>query len=243
MNWLVISPHPDDAEYGASGLICGLNELGENVTILCFVPSFEFGEPESFSKSKQRVIESEESAKLLNCNLVWMEGNLSSSKAELVSTMTSIFKELQVDIVITVYPNDRHPFHEYVTNIVEQAVHLSTLESVKQHENFPSLKIPPLILYMEAFTTIEASNDFLINVTPWFIKARKSLLLHKTGLEVCPALEHQMKISHMSNGLKAGVLYAEGFKFAKGYGQEWVSSRNKLYDIIVKINNMGGEVL
>ncbi|WP_407936407.1 PIG-L family deacetylase [Limnochorda pilosa] len=71
----MLSPHPDDAEYGSGGLLAGLRELDMEAHIACFVPTGELEDAPTLSETASiRQVEARASAELLGAMLHWLEG-------------------------------------------------------------------------------------------------------------------------------------------------------------------------
>lgn len=241
MRWLVLSPHPDDAEYGAGGLLVGLRELGMETHIACFVPSGELEDDAIPSEAASiRKEEARASAELLGATLHWLVGGLLSPAGLMLRSLVRLLREIRPDVVLTPDPADRHPFHVAVTGWLEQASQIATFQTGLTEGGPDPLGHPPQILYMETFTTTQFKPDLYVNVSGWYPTARQALLQHRTGLQICPGLEYKMRAAHIWHGAAAGVLFAEGFRLARGYAQDWVSARVPLLQAVVDLNRKAG---
>ncbi len=237
MRLVVVSPHPDDAEYGAGGFILGCLSLGDvSVTVGCFEFSPEMGEPAGFAEEAAvRREEAQGAAGVLGAELRWMRRPAGSTAQDDTRELVGLFRDTQADLVVSVDPDDVHPFHARAAKSVVEAVHLSAVASAEVRQT-PPLTAPPQLLFMESFTTRHFRPDLYVDVSPWFATARQALLAHRLGTRVCPGLEHQMRASHVRHGAAGAVHYAEGFRLARGYGQDWTRSRGVVLELIARIN-------
>ena len=241
MHIVVVSPHPDDAEYGAGGILAGAHETDTAATtIACFDSPLESGDAGIVAEARRS--EAERAAALLGASMLCLHGHTDvPGGATGLQELVQLFRTVKPDLIVTVDPNDRHPFHRQVTAWVEDAAFISANPQMQMGENLADpLLHPPQLAYMEAFSTNEFHPNVYVNVTPWFTTARKALLAHTTGIQICPGLEYQMRVTHMRHGISAGVPFAEGFRLAQGYTQDWVGPRTAILAALVNINRQAG---
>lgn len=236
MSVLVVTPHPDDAEYGCGGLIAGLVAVGIPVVVVGFTPSGELpGEGGAPADAAVRMAEGDRAAVTLGVTCRWLPARHIGESLAGTGDLVAVLRTVRPDVVITVDEDDSHPFHRAVAQWTVQAVFCSALASVDIEDSQP-LPWPPQLLFMEAFTSRRFLPDHLVNVTPWFALARRALLQHETGTAITPGLEHQMRSTHMLHGCAAAVPFAEGFKFASGYAQRWARARTRTLEMLVAVD-------
>jgi LmbE family N-acetylglucosaminyl deacetylase len=236
MTVLVVAPHPDDAEYGAGGLLAGLTGAGVSATVACFTPGPEFGiDPVDEEISHRRTAEAERAAELLGVSVHWLPRRRIEDMAEGVQDVVAAIRAARPEVVVTVDPDDLHPFHAEVARWTERAVFCSALATVGPGPDL-ALPYPPQLWYIEAYTTRLFVPDHYVDVTPWFTLARRALLAHETGVAITPGLEHQMRASHLRSGCAAAVPYAEGVRLATGYGQQWSRPRSGALGLLARLD-------
>ncbi len=241
---VVISPHPDDCEYGVSGLVAaGIHDGGWSATIACYAGAPEVGAP-SFMPGQAAVREEEarEAASVLGAACVSLSASFGAPRNLALPELIALFRAERPDLVITVDPDDAHPFHRRVTTRVEEALFLSAVATADLGDGVPPLPQPPQCMFMESFSSIRFAPDIYVDVTRWFPLARRALLAHRTGLRVTPGLEYQMRASHMRHGAAAGVQLAEGLRFARGYAQDWMAPRLRILAAIAGLQAATVEV-
>jgi LmbE family N-acetylglucosaminyl deacetylase len=240
---VVISPHPDDCEYGISGVLAaGIAESGWSATIATYTGAPELGAPSFLpGQAALRDDECREAAELLGASALPLAASLETPRSGALTELVTLLRVEQPDLVITVDPNDAHPFHRRVASWVAEAVFLSAVATAEAADTRPLLQ-PPQLLYMEAFSSIAFAPDVYVDVTPWFAPARRALLAHRTGLQVTPGLEYQMRASHMRHGAAAGVELAEGLRLTHGYAQDWAGPRMRILGALADLHQVRTEV-
>jgi N-acetylglucosamine malate deacetylase 1 len=118
-SFLVIAPHPDDAELGMGGTIARLIEQGNRVHVL----DMTSGEPTPMGSPEVRVKEAAAAAKILG----FERSNLGLPNRQVVHDIPSRHKlaaAIRVhrpQALFLPYPTDAHPDHVAVTKIGEDA--------------------------------------------------------------------------------------------------------------------------
>src|SRR5262249_29342491 len=110
LDYLVVAPHPDDAELGMGGAILLLREQGAKVGILDLTD----GEPTQHCSGEIRQNEAEATSAVL-----WLDwhGNLGLTNLSLVADLDSrarlarAFRQLRPRVVLAPYLEDSHPDH------------------------------------------------------------------------------------------------------------------------------------
>jgi bacillithiol biosynthesis deacetylase BshB1 len=120
LDLLVIAPHPDDAELGASGAILKLLAAGRTVGVL----DLTSGEPTPFGSLEQRARETQAATAVLG--LTW-RGNLGLPNRSLEPTLearrqlSGAIRLLRPRWLMAPYWVDAHPDHVAATELVEAA--------------------------------------------------------------------------------------------------------------------------
>src|SRR5262245_46193452 len=120
LDYLVIAPHPDDAELGVGGTILMLRDQGASVGILDLTD----GEPTPHGNPEIRGRETAEATAVLG--LSW-RGNLGLSNRRLTADLDSRAKlagsirELRPRVLFAPYWEDSHPDHVAASALVDAA--------------------------------------------------------------------------------------------------------------------------
>src|SRR5207253_6773930 len=120
LDYLVIAPHPDDAELGAGGAILLLKAQGAAVGVL----DLTNGEPTPYGNAEIRRSETEAASNVLG--LDW-RGNLGLPNRALVADLdarhkvASMIRQLRPRVLLTHYWEDAHPDHVAASALVDAA--------------------------------------------------------------------------------------------------------------------------
>src|SRR5258708_27272732 len=120
LDYLVIAPHPDDAELGVGGTILLLQAQGARVGVLDLTD----GEPTPFGSPEIRRRETDAATAVLN--LAW-RGNLGLTNRRLEADLAAraklagVLRELRPRVLFAPYWDDSHPDHVAATTLIEAA--------------------------------------------------------------------------------------------------------------------------
>ena len=118
--FLVVAPHPDDAELGLGGTILKLKEQGHTV----FIVDLTSGEPTPYGTEEKRKKETDQASKVLRIdgriNLGLPNRYLFDGKDGRLLLAEQI-RLLKPDILLCPYPIDAHPDHVAASKITEGA--------------------------------------------------------------------------------------------------------------------------
>lgn len=221
---LAVGPHPDDVEYGCGGLLAGLDRERFEPHVAVFPPVGRDGG--ALHGTALRVQEAREAAAVLGAAFHELPALAATDRSGAVEALTSHFADLRPDVVITVDPDDAHPWHALVADAVREAVFIAQTPE----EAGPG--IPAQLLHMAAYTTVDFRPDFYVDVSQAFPTAWKALRRHVAGLAVTPALGHQMRLVHQTAGCRASAELAEGFRLSHDFGQDWCAGRSLLFRLL-----------
>jgi N-acetylglucosamine malate deacetylase 1 len=125
--WLVLAPHPDDAEIGAGGTLARLARQGEAVGIL----ELTKGEGGTQGEPEIREAECVAAAKILG--LAW-RGQLGLPDGGLMETpeqsraLAIALRYVRPRVLVVPHHKDRHPDHFGAYHLAKRAVHLAALK-------------------------------------------------------------------------------------------------------------------
>src|SRR5712664_1293893 len=117
LDYLVIAPHPDDAELGAGGAILALKAQGARVGILDLTD----GEPTPHGSPEVRRQETDAASRILGID--W-RGNLGLTNRELLADLPQrralavALRQLRPRVVLAPYWEDAHPDHVAASALV-----------------------------------------------------------------------------------------------------------------------------
>lgn len=120
VDYLVVAPHPDDAELGMGGTIVKLLGAGRRVGIV----DLTSGEPTPFGAPAKRKRETSASTKALGLTV---RMNLGLKNRELLPTLANrrrlaeVYRTLRPRVIFVPYWLDAHPDHTAATQLAEQA--------------------------------------------------------------------------------------------------------------------------
>ncbi len=128
IDFLVIAPHPDDAELGMGGTLARAKAEGRSTAII----DLTRGESATKGSPEIRAIESANASKILGLdirhNMGWPDSRIMDSEDRRLQ-LARVFRELKPKVVAASHPNDRHPDHVAAASIVPAALHLAGLKN------------------------------------------------------------------------------------------------------------------
>lgn len=165
---LVFGAHPDDAEFRCGGLAAMYRDLGGAVKFVSMTNGdaghHEMPGPELAARRKQ---EAADAAAVIGAESeVWEhhDGHLQPTLELRWQTIRAI-REFQPDLVLTHRPDDYHPDHRAVGNVVRDASYLVTVPSIVP--DTPHLRKDPVVGYLaDSFTKpTPLQPDVILDVT------------------------------------------------------------------------------
>src|SRR5947209_11162614 len=120
IDYLVIAPHPDDAELGVGGTVLLLRSQGHSVGVLDLTD----GEPTPFGSPETRRRETDEATAVLG--LSW-RGNLGlpnrrlEASLEARARLAGVLRQLRPRVLFAPYWEDTHPDHGAASSLVDAA--------------------------------------------------------------------------------------------------------------------------
>lgn len=162
LDYLVISPHPDDAELGVGGTILLLKAQGASVGIL----DLTSGEPTPFGSPEIRKAETEAATRILAID--W-RGNLGLPNRSLTADLESRhrlaaeLRRLRPRYLFAPYWDDAHPDHVAASALVDASRFWSKLTKTDLPGEpwFPSR----IIYYFSVHLRLHLRPSFIVDVT------------------------------------------------------------------------------
>ncbi len=128
IDFLVVSPHPDDAELGMGGTLARAKAQGYTTGIV----DLTRGEAATKGTPETRAAEAAAAAKVLGLgvrrNLGWPDSRIFDSEDKRLQ-LARVLRELQPRVVVAPHFSDRHPDHVAAASIAPAALHLAGLKN------------------------------------------------------------------------------------------------------------------
>lgn len=128
--FLIVSPHPDDAELGMGGTILRLKQKAHMV----FMVDLTSGEPTPYGTEKKREKETRKSTEILKVDErvnLRLENRYLFDHKEARLLLAEIIRQYRPDVMFLPYPEDAHPDHVVCTKITEAARFYAKFTKVK----------------------------------------------------------------------------------------------------------------
>jgi bacillithiol biosynthesis deacetylase BshB1 len=213
---LAIAAHPDDVELTCGGTLASLKARGYRFGIV----DLTRGEMGTRGTAEIRATEARRAAEILGADfreaLDLGDGGLRLDReAEL--TVIDVIRRETPRLILTPYPDDRHPDHRRAGQIVRDAAYYAGLRRLETKH--PAHR-PQQTLHFSTFQSHEP--DFLVDVTPFIEVRRAAMRAFESQFHDPTSKEPQTKLSHESFlawveararhfGAMIGVDFAEGF--------------------------------
>jgi len=162
IDYLVIAPHPDDAELGVGGTILLLRAAGHSVGVLDLTD----GEPTPFGSPEARRRETDDATAVLG--LSW-RGNLGLPNRRLEATLESraklagVLRQLRPRVLFAPYWEDAHPDHVAASALVDAARFWAKLTKtdLPGEPHFPQR----ILYYFSVHLRIHPRPSFVVDVS------------------------------------------------------------------------------
>jgi N-acetylglucosamine malate deacetylase 1 len=177
LDYLVIAPHPDDAELGAGGAILLLKSQGARVGILDLTD----GEPTPHGSVDIRQRETAAATAILG--LDW-RGNLGLPNRSLVDDLDArrklavAFRELRPRILFAPYWEDAHPDHVAASSLVDAARFWAKLTKT----DMPGEPFYPhrIIYYFSVHLLLHLQPSLVLDITPHIDKKMEAIASYRS---------------------------------------------------------------
>jgi LmbE family N-acetylglucosaminyl deacetylase len=217
-NVIVISAHPDDETLGVGGTILKHVTNGDNVFWLIVTNVFE---KDGFSKERveSRQKEIREVEKLFGFSKTFLLDYptmtlSSSSLIKMVPEISSVFSDVQPEIVYCLNRSDAHSDHRVIFDAVMACTKSFRYPYIKQilmYECLSETEFAP-VLAEKAFLP-----NYFVDISGFLDKKLDIMKIFESELGEHPfprSLENIKALAHL-RGASAGVKYAEAFQLLK----------------------------
>lgn len=213
LDYLVIAPHPDDAELGAGGTILLLKAQGARVGVLDLTD----GEPTPHGSPETRRLETEAATAVLGID--W-RGNLGLPNRSLVADLearrrlASTLRELRPRVLFAPYGEDAHPDHVAASALVDAARFWAKLTKtdLAGQPHFPAR----VYYYFSIHLRLHVRPSFVLDITPHIDGKMRALGCYRSqfieGRPVtCPTLLDDVRDRARYWGWAIGTGHGEPF--------------------------------
>lgn len=219
MNILCVTAHPDDAEILCAGTLIRYIQSGHTVTIAVFTDG-SMGDavikPEILRVMRAK--ETQAATALIGANLVWggvLDEHVFPDAVQR-RKMIDILRKSDPDIIFTHSPNDYHPDHRYVSQLVFDAYFQKGLPHIPDQE-MPACRFGKAqVYYMDNLGGIGFSPTEYVNISDVFEIKKQMLACHKSQFDAMSDLADtnlfdMIETQARFRGMAAGCRYAEAF--------------------------------
>ncbi len=219
MNILCVIAHPDDAEILCAGTLTRYSKSGHAVTIAVFTDgSMGDAVVKSAELGAIRENETRAAAGIIGAKLIWggvLDEHVFPDAAQR-QRMIDILREADPDVIFTHSPNDYHPDHRYVSQLIFDAYFQKGLPHIPGQQ-MPACRFGKAqVYYMDNLGGIGFSPTEYVDITETFEIKKQMLCCHKSQFEAMKDLADtnlldMIEVQARFRGMAAGCRYAEGF--------------------------------
>ncbi|MBX2923781.1 MAG: PIG-L family deacetylase [Chitinophagaceae bacterium] len=219
MNILCVVAHPDDAEILCAGTLARYAQSGHTVTIAVFTDG-SMGDavikPAELSVIREK--EARAAAGIIGAKVIWggiVDEHVFPDAAQRLR-MIDIMREADPDVIFTHSPNDYHPDHRYVSQLVFDAYFQKGLPHIPGQQMAACRFGKAQMYYMDNLGGIGFAPTEYVNITETFEIKKQMLRCHKSQFEAMKDLADtnlldMIEVQARFRGMAAGCCYAEGF--------------------------------
>jgi LmbE family N-acetylglucosaminyl deacetylase len=225
MNILCVAAHPDDTEILCAGTLAKYVKQGHQVTIAVFTDG-SIGDavvkPEILAPIREK--EARAAADLLGADFIWagVTDELVFPNPEQRHLMIDVLRKADPDMIFTHSPNDYHPDHRYVGQLVFDSYFQKGLPSMPGQSLQACRFGKTQLYYMDNICGIGFNPTEYVDITAEFETKKAMLACHKSQFVAMEDLastdmNDMIEIHSRYRGLAAGCRYAEGFTRVDAY--------------------------
>jgi len=225
MNILAVAAHPDDIEILCAGTLACYARQGHAIFLAPFT-SGNMGDlkvpPQELARIRKE--EASASAAILGARLLWpgVTDELVFPNEEQRRLMIDLLREADPDVIFTHSPNDYHPDHRYVSQLVFDAYFQKGLPHLPGQLQ-PACRFGQAqVYYMDNLGGINFSPAEYVDITGVMDVKRRMLECHQSQVKPMRELAQTdlpelIEIQARFRGFAAGCRYAEGFTRLDAY--------------------------
>jgi LmbE family N-acetylglucosaminyl deacetylase len=225
MNILAVGAHPDDIEILCAGTLARYAQQGHAIYMAVFTMG-DMGdlaiEPAQLAAIRRK--EAEASAALLKAQLLWggVTDELVFPNEAQRRLMIDLLRQADPDVIITHSPNDYHPDHRYVSQLVFDSYFQKGLPHLPGQTQ-PACRFgQAVVYYMDNLGGIEFLPTEYVDISSVIDTKCRMLQSHQSQVQAMAELAHtdileMVRVQARFRGFGAGCLYAEGFRRLEAY--------------------------
>jgi LmbE family N-acetylglucosaminyl deacetylase len=219
MNVLAIGAHPDDIEILCAGTLARYAAQGHQIIVAPFTCG-DMGDlriaPAELGQIRRQ--ESAASAAILGARLLWpgITDELVFPNEEQRRVMIDLLRQADPDVILTHSPNDYHPDHRYVSQLVFDSYFQKGLPHIPGQKQ-PACRFGQAqVYYMDNLAGIGFTPSEYVDITPVIDTKRRMLDCHQSQVKPMRELAQTdlielIEVQARFRGMGAGCRYAEGF--------------------------------
>jgi LmbE family N-acetylglucosaminyl deacetylase len=219
MNILAIGAHPDDIEILCAGSLALYARQGHNVVMASFTCG-DMGDLKIAAQELARIRrgESEAAAAVIGARLLWpgvMDEHVFPNEVQR-RLMIDLIREADPDVIFTHSPDDYHPDHRYVSQLVFDSYFQKGLPHIPSQSR-PACRFGGTqIYYMDTIAGIGFYPTEYVDITSVIDTKRRMLRSHESQFSSISELasrdiEQVMEIQARFRGLAGDCAFAEAF--------------------------------
>ncbi|MFO0927625.1 MAG: bacillithiol biosynthesis deacetylase BshB1 [Gemmataceae bacterium] len=214
LDYLVVAPHPDDAELGVGGTIALLLAGGARVGVL----ELTDGEPTPHGSPEIRRAETDASTAALG--LTW-RGNLGLTNRRLEADLDSrgrlagMFRQLRPRVLFAPYWEDSHPDHVAASALVDAARFWAKLTrtDLPGEPHYPGR----IVYYFSIHLRIHPQPSFVTDITPFLDTKMRAVECYRSQLITGRPTTHPTLLDDIRDRARYW-----GWTIGAGYGEPFV---------------------
>jgi bacillithiol biosynthesis deacetylase BshB1 len=216
LDYLIVAPHPDDAELAAGGAILLLKSQGARVGVL----ELTNGEPTPLGSPEIRARETEAATAVLG--LDW-RGNLGLTNRSLTADLDSRrrlaieFRRLRPRYVLAPYWEDAHPDHVAASALIDAARFWAKLTK----SDMPGEPYYPhrILYYFSVHLRLHVKPSFVLDISAHIEGKMQALACYRSQfVEGKPTFLDELRARARYWGWLIGAEYGEPFLFREELG-------------------------
>ena len=225
MNILCVAAHPDDIEILCAGTLIKYANQGHDVTMAVFTTG-NMGDlhtkPPELAITREK--ETRAAAAIIGAKLIWAgvdDEHVFPNETQR-RIMIDVLREADPDVIFTHSPNDYHPDHRYVSQLVFDSYFQKGLPFIPG-QSLPACRFGQAQLYyMDNLGGIGFLPTEYVDISNEFEVKKQMLLCHESQVLAMKELAYtdmteMIEVQARFRGLAAGCRFAEGFTRLEAY--------------------------
>ncbi|HTE22935.1 PIG-L deacetylase family protein [Flavitalea sp.] len=225
MNILCVAAHPDDIEILCAGTLIKYAKQGHQVTMAVFTTG-NMGDthikPQELAAIREK--ETRAAAAIIDAKLIWagVDDEHVFPNENQRRIMIDVLREADPDLIFTHSPNDYHPDHRYVSQLVFDSYFQKGLPFIPG-QSFPACRFGQAQLYyMDNLGGIGFLPTEYVDISNEFEVKKQMLSCHESQVVAMKELAftdmiEMIEVQARFRGLGAGCRFAEGFTRLEAY--------------------------